>query len=115
MKGFKMAATNIRKLAKGNRNLNASIKRLADKMDQHAENVNAHDFVITHRALAVLMYEQIGPEMTHKVFAKLSREGGLPTLTGVSGTGKEPFFLAIRGIAEDWGNWEIPEAKAGAA
>lgn len=110
-----MAATNIRKLAKGNRNINASIKRLADKMDQHAENVNAHDFVITHRALAVLMHEQIGPEMTHKVFAKLSREGGLPALTGVAGTGKDPLFLARRNIAEDWGDWEMPGAKAGSA
>ena len=85
------------------------IERLADNMDLQAENINAHDFVITHRALAILAYRTIGESATIKLFRALRRELGLPGLTGVAGREPERGTLLKRlGVAEDWGTWNLP-------
>ena len=88
------------------------IKKLADEMDESAENINAHDFVITHRALAILAAQTIGDEPTLKLLTALKGEKGLPGLTGICG--REPkggTILHRHGIAEDWGDWKMPNVR----
>ena len=87
------------------------IKELADEMDSGAENINAHDFVITHRALAVLAAQTIGPEPTLALMLALQAERGLPGLTGICG--REPdggTILSRLGISDNWADWEMPAA-----
>jgi hypothetical protein len=86
-----------------------TIKRLADEMDGKAEDMNAHDFVITHRALAVLSAATIGDDSTLKLFAALKQEYGLPGLTGICGRKPQGGTILHRfGISEDWGDWQLP-------
>jgi hypothetical protein len=88
------------------------IKKLAHEMDDQAENINAHDFVMTHRALAILAHATIGPDATLALFAALNQEGGLSYLTGSCGyEPKKGNILKRNKIAEDWGDWEIPDGK----
>jgi hypothetical protein len=88
------------------------IKSLAQEMDEKAEDINAHDFVITHRALAVLAHATIGPDATLALMAALKAEKGLPGLTGICGREpREGTILARNGIAEDWGDWDIPTGR----
>ena len=85
------------------------IKKLADKMDLEAENINAHEFVITHRALAILAAETIGYEPTLKLLTALKKERGLPGLTGICG--REPkggTILHRLRISENWSDWKMP-------
>lgn len=87
-----------------------AIERLANELDSQAEHINAHDFVITHRALAVLAVQTIGEKSTLKLFQAIKREHGLPGLTGVAG--REPrggTILRRLGITEDWGDWSLPD------
>lgn len=79
-------------------------------MDSDAESINAHDCVITHRALAILAAQTIGDEATLKLMTALQKERGLPGLTGVCG--REPdggTILERLGISQDWGDWEMPD------
>lgn len=90
--------------------MKTQIKKLADEMDLNAENINAHDFVITHRALAILAAENIGDGPTLLLLTALRKERGLPGLTGVCG--REPrggTILHRRHIAEDWADWKMPD------
>lgn len=85
------------------------IQQLADRMDLAAEDINAHDFVFTHRALALLAVKTIGVEPTLALLTALRREKGLPGLTGVCG--REPkrgTFLARSKMDTHWGIWKIP-------
>lgn len=87
------------------------IKKLADEMDERAESINAHDFVITHRALAILAAQTIGDEATLKLMQALEAERGLPGLTGICG--REPkggTILARLGISDNWAAWEMPSS-----
>lgn len=85
------------------------IKKLADKMDVAAEDINAHDFVITHRALAILAVRTIGEEATLQLMKALSKEKGLPGLTGVCGEEPKRGTLLHRlGISENWNGWDFP-------
>lgn len=93
--------------------MKATIKKLADKMDLDAEDINAHDFVITHRALAILAAETIGDEPTLKLMTALQKECGLPGLTGICG--REPkggTILHRLKISEDWADWKMPNDQA---
>ena len=88
------------------------IEKLANEMDESAENINAHDFVITHRALAILSAQTIGDEATLKLLTALQKERGLPGLTGVCG--REPKggnILHRLNITEDWGDWKMPNIE----
>jgi hypothetical protein len=60
---------------------------VADYLDQRAEDVNAHDFVGAHRALAVLLRKTVGGGAAAKVMRKLLEFEGLHGLTGVCGAG----------------------------
>lgn len=62
-----------------------TLENVVDLLDQHAESINAHDFVTTHRALAALMVKEIGREAATKVFLRLVSFEGLHGLTGVCG------------------------------
>lgn len=89
------------------------LEKLCDKMDLKCESANAHDFVATHRALAVLMVEDIGVKLTLKIFRKIHRESGgdgLPGLTGAVGRGPDVNCLKKRGISDDWAAWCFPGA-----
>jgi len=89
--------------------MKTEIKQLADQMDEAAEDINAHDFVITHRALAILAAQTIGDESTLKLMQALKTERGLPGLTGICGREpKDGTILARLGISENWADWEIP-------
>ena len=88
------------------------LEKLVDKMDLDAEDINAHDFVTTHRALAILAHQTIGEEATLKLMVALQKERGLPGLTGICG--REPDkgrILKRMGISEDWADWNMPNDK----
>ena len=87
------------------------IKRLANNMDYSCESANSHDFVITHRALAVLMTKSLGLQPTLRVMRKIRKEGGrhgLSGLTGVAGTGPDVEYLERLGISTNWADWNLP-------
>lgn len=78
-----------------------------------AKRINAHDFVMTHRALAVLAVQTIGQGKTLALMRALRDEGGLPGLTGICG--REPeggTILSRAGIPEDWSDWQMPGGQA---
>ena len=90
-------------------NVKLKIKKLADDMDLSAEGINAHDFVTTHRALAILAAQTIGDAATLKLLIALKKECGLPGLTGVCGDEpKQGRILKRLGISEDWAEWKMP-------
>jgi hypothetical protein len=87
-----------------------AIKKTCNRLDEDAEAVNAHDFVTTHRALAVLAVETIGVEPTLLLFRALAKERGLPGLTNVCGIlpdGKRP-LLERKGLSTNWADWALP-------
>ena len=86
---------------------------LAQKLDENCESANVHDFVMSHRALAVLISDIIGSKLTLKIFRKIEREGGrhgIPGLTGVGGTGPKISYLKKMGLPEDWSKWQVPRS-----
>lgn len=90
------------------------LKKLADKFDSKCESANAHDFVSAHRALALLICEEIGPKLSLKIFRKLDRESdgaGLAGLIGRACLGPKERFLKKRGVAEDWADWDLPAVE----
>jgi hypothetical protein len=90
--------------------LKQDIKAICNDLDELAEAVNAHDFVTTHRALAVLAVETIGLRATLALFEALAKEHGLPGLTNVCGIlpdGVQP-LLVRKGMSANWADWNLP-------
>ena len=69
---------------------NLTLEQMADALDQDAENINAHDFVQTHRALAALLYQEIGRRKATVIFRRLMRYSGIHGMLGVCGRGEPP-------------------------
>lgn len=93
--------------------MKSKIKKLADEMDESAESIGAGEFVITHRALAILSAQTIGDEATLKLMQALKAERGLPGLTGICGREpKEGTILARLGVSENWADWEMPSPSS---
>lgn len=89
------------------------IERLVDRMDQDAESINAHDFVTTHRALAVLAVKTVGVDTTLKLMQALARERGLPGLTGVCGRPPKrgPILERLK-LSTNWAAWSLSGVRA---
>lgn len=60
-----------------------TLKKIANALDQDAENVNAHDFVECHTRLTELLVKTIGIKATEKVLSKLVKTRGLHGLNGL--------------------------------
>lgn len=66
-----------------------TIEAVSDALDRDAESSNAHDFVGSHKALAALMFKNLGRAQATKVVIELANFRGLHGLTGVAGCGDE--------------------------
>lgn len=60
-----------------------TIEQIADMLDSDAEDINAHDFVTIHRALAALLYKKLGRGKATEILMLLIDFGGLHGITGV--------------------------------
>lgn len=86
-----------------------NLKAIVDLLDGHAENINAHDFVMCHRALAALLYHEVGEEKATQIFQRLAGYQGLHGMVGCAGAGdvtetEEDLQVQLR----DWSSWELP-------
>ena len=87
-----------------------TIEQLADMFDSHAENINAHDFVTTHRALAALLYKNFGRKKATEILMLLIDFEGLHGLTGVCGrTNPDEHEKKLCVPLNNWKNWNLGE------
>ena len=89
-----------------------TLERMADFLDHDAENINAHDFVESHRALAALLYQEVGRKKATEIFRRLVNYRGLHGMIGVCGRG-EPKAVGRElkvplGTGKDE-NWQLGE------
>jgi len=85
-----------------------TLEQLADMFDQHAESINAHDFVTTHRALAALLYKNFGREIATKVLMSLVDFKGLHGLTGIGGrTNPDEHEKELHVPLNNWKDWSL--------
>lgn len=85
-----------------------TLEALADICDLQAENVNAHDFVMSHRALAALLYQELGRAAATSMMLKIAGFEGLPGMTGVCGMGDAEKAQKILGVRLDgWHKWKL--------
>ena len=88
-----------------------TLEALADMLDQDAENRNAHDFVLCHRALAALLHQMVGRSQATQIFRRLAGYQGLHGMNGVCGAG----FKSEKAVAKElgvpldgWKKWKLP-------
>lgn len=84
---------------------NFSLEELADLCDQQAEQINAHDFVGSHRLLAALLYREVGRESATRIMRQISEMGGLNGMNGICSN--QAAFTEL-GITEPWKEWALP-------
>lgn len=85
-----------------------TLEQLADMFDSHAEDINAHSFVTTHRALAALLYNSFGRKMATDVLMLLVNYGGLHGLTGVCcRTNPTDHEKSLCVPLNNWKNWSL--------
>lgn len=85
-----------------------TLERLAQMLDEHAENINAHDFVTTHRALAAMLYRQVGRAQATAIFRRLTDFEGLHGLTGVRGRTDPAIHEKELGVPlNNWKDWTL--------
>ncbi len=85
-----------------------TLESLADLCDQQAESCNAHDFVMSHRALAALLFQEVGRKAATKIMMRISRYEGLPGMTGVCGMGDDKLASSELGVRTDgWHDWKL--------
>jgi hypothetical protein len=84
----------------------ATLEELADFCDQLAESGNAHDFVGTHRLLAVLLHRYAGREKATAILREVAERHGLHGMSGVLGAEDSFSDFGIQGC---WHEWSLPE------
>ena len=87
-----------------------NIIEIADRLDLLCEDANCHDFILIHRALAVLLVKEITLERTLAIFRVIEKESdgyGLPGLIGSCGVGPDENFLDKNNIPDNWSKWDL--------
>jgi len=86
-----------------------TLEMLANLMDQDAENVNAHDFVASHRGLAAFLFKEIGRKKATELFLKLVNFRGLHGMTDVCGCVEnlKEHEIELGVQLEDWSDWKL--------
>lgn len=64
-----------------------TLEVVADFLDHAAENINAHDFVESHKAMAALLYQEVGRKKATEIFRRLLKYRGIHGMIGVCGRG----------------------------
>jgi hypothetical protein len=85
----------------------ATLEQLADLCDNQAEQINAHDYVGTHRLLAAVLYRHVGRETATAILRDIAELGGLHAMNGVCG---EPDAYGELGVPEPWKEWDLSDA-----
>lgn len=64
-----------------------TVDSLADMLDRHAENCNAHDFCGCHRGLGAILKQELPNKTALRVMRRLANYEGLHGMCGVAGAG----------------------------
>ena len=89
-----------------------SLESLADLMDFSAESCNAHEFVCTHRGLAVILFQEVGRKRATAIMRRIANYEGLYGLVGVSGKGDLEQAEEELGVSlHDTSDWSLPDGK----
>jgi hypothetical protein len=81
-----------------------TLEELADFCDQKAEDMNAHEFIGSHRILAAVLYRKLSRWMATEILKEIAEQGGLQGMVGMF---KSPTAYADYGITEPWNDWKL--------
>lgn len=81
----------------------ATLEDLVGLCDRDAENVNAHDFVGSHRLLGGLLFRDLGRKLATKIMLRIAERRGQHGMGGLCGL---PDSYAELGVGEDGKDWE---------
>jgi len=84
-----------------------TLKGMADLLDQDAEDQNAHEFVATHRGLAVILVQEAGMDKAWAVMRRLVNFRGLHGMVGIYSTDVAEAEREL-GITLDDEDWDVP-------
>lgn len=76
-----------------------TLEALADMLDLHAENCNAHDFVPLHGAMAVILLQECGRKTATRVMRRLANYAGLHGMMGWSALRSKPLAEKELGVS----------------
>ena len=88
------------------KNPSPTLEEIADFCDNNAEARNNHEFLGTHRLLAVMLYKRFGREIATEVMFEIAEYGGLDGASGLWWPNGTSAFADF-GITEPWEEWAI--------